>query len=506
MAFSSFQFILIFLPLCYAGFLLVHRLLGWNGVFPYLALASLVFYAQFSLILVAILATSVVVNFVLGRLIIELNEKRSAASMVTTFAVITNLAALGYFKYTNFFIDVANQVSGSGFSHLDIILPIGISFYTFIQIGYLLEAYNGTAEKVSFSRYALFATFFPCVTAGPLVLQREMFRQMEEKNGPAFTSVAVAVGLTLFGIGVFKKVILADSIAPFANIAFDDVAAGAAIGMAMAWIGSLCYAFQLYFDFSGYSDMAIGIAFMFGIKLPLNFNSPFKATSISDFWRRWHMTMTRFFTTYIYTPSAMKQTRRAMQLQYSPWRKFLHASAIPVTYTFIVAGIWHGAGWTFVIYGLIHGLALAVNHGWREFKMPDPGPVLGWTLTMAVVVSGLVVFRAPDLGVAGSILASMWGLGALFADATATRWVSMDMTWPLIMIAVYGLIALKAPNSQEILRSQWVSCDPAPKETATEQQIWRWQPTAGWAAAAGMVLVIAFTSLGDSSNFLYYQF
>ncbi|NNE21973.1 MAG: MBOAT family protein [Rhizobiales bacterium] len=505
MAFSSYHFILIFLPLCYAGFVLVHRIFGWNGVFPYLALASIVFYAQFSVILATILATSVVLNFLAGRFIIEIQDKRNAASMATAIAVIANLVALGYFKYTNFFIDVSNQVSGAGFSHLDIVLPVGISFYTFIQIGFLLEAYNGQAEKVSFSRYALFATFFPCVTAGPLVLQREMFQQMEEKKGPAFSSVAVAVGLTLFGIGVFKKVILADSIAPFADAAFDGVASGAAISMVQAWVGSLCYTMQLYFDFSGYCDMAIGIGFMFGIKLPLNFNSPFKATSIADFWRRWHMTMTRFFTTYLYTPSAMKNTRRAIQLQYSPWHKFMRASAIPVTYTFVVAGIWHGAGWGFVVYGLIHGLALAVNHGWREFKMPDVGPYVGWALTMTVVICGLVVFRAPDLSVSATILASMWGLGGLFGSVDAGRWVASELTWPTIMIAVYSIIVLKAPNSQEILRSQWVSCDPEPQESAA-RPIWRWKPTPGWAAAAGLVLAIAITSLGNSSNFLYYQF
>ncbi len=505
MAFSSFQFILIFLPLCYAGFLLVHRLCGWPGVFPYLALASLVFYAQFSPLLAVILAASVILNFLIGRFIVEIQEQRNAASWVTAFGVIANLTALGYFKYTNFFIDIANQVSGAGYSHLDLIMPVGVSFYTFIQIGFLLEAYNGQVGKISFSRYALFAAFFPCVTAGPLILQREMFQQMEEKKGPAFSSVAVAVGLTLFGIGVFKKVILADSIAPFADAAFDGVAGGAAIGMAEAWVGSLCYSLQLYFDFSGYSDMAIGLGFLFGIKLPLNFNSPFKATSISDFWRRWHMTMTRFFTTYLYTPSAMKTTRKAVQLKYSPWKRFLHASAIPITYTFIVAGIWHGAGWTFVIYGLIHGLALAVNHGWREFKMPNLGPHFGWLLTMLVVICGLVVFRSPDLTVASTMLASMWGLGGYFTNPDTVRWVAIDMIWPLIMIGIYSIIVLNFPNSQEILRSQWVSCDPAPEETGSKS-IWRWQPTVGWAAAAGLLLVIAFTSLGNSSNFLYYQF
>ena len=506
MAFNTFQFILVFLPLVYLGFLAVHRFLGWGGVYPYLAVMSLVFYAQFSLLLAAILVASVVLNFVAANLIRRAREAGGPAGLMTTAAITANIFALGYFKYTNFFIDIANSVGGGGFSHLNIIVPVGVSFFTFTQIGFLLESYSGQAGKVGFAKYSLFATFFPVVAAGPLLLQREIFPQMEDKQGPAFSTVALSVGLTMFGIGLFKKVIIADSIAPYANLAFDGVALGAGIDMLNAWMGSLAYTFQLYFDFSGYSDMAVGLGFMFGLKLPLNFNSPFKATSISDFWRRWHMTMTRFFTTYLYTPMAMTNTRKAMKGGYGPVRRWLAASAVPVTYTFVLAGIWHGAGWTFVVYGLVHGLALAVNHGWRHFMMVDLGPQIGWLLTMLVVVVGLVIFRAPDLGVAGSMLSSMFGLNLINGTAPSADMVSLDAFTTLSMIAVLAALVMTAPNSQEILRSNWISCDDETDGASDTLNPIRWQPTAVWAAIAAGMLVLAFTSLGGDGNFLYYSF
>ena len=506
MGFNSFQFILVFLPLVYAGFLLVHRLFGWSAVYPYLALASLVFYAQFSPVLAAILVGSVILNYAVATSIRARVENNLPAGVMTAVAVFCNVFALGYFKYTNFFIDIANSVAGSGYSHIDIIVPVGVSFFTFTQIGFLIESYSGQVGKVGFSRYALFATFFPVVTAGPLLLQREIFPQMEGKRGPAFSTVALSVGLTMFGIGLFKKVILADSIAPYSDMAFDNVALGASIDMLNAWVGSLCYTLQLYFDFSGYSDMAVGMGFMFGLKLPLNFNSPLKASSISDFWRRWHMTMTRFFTTYLYTPMAMKNTRRAMAGKYSPWRRWLVASAVPVTYTFLLAGIWHGAGWSFVVYGLIHGLALAVCHGWQHFKMPSVGYTAGWAMTMLVVLVGLVIFRAPDLSTSGAILSSMFGITALTGGYDPTDMVSLDMFAALSLVGIYGVIVLTAPNSQEILRNHWVSCDPETEAETKPQSVVRWTPNAAWAVVAAVMLVIAFTSLGADGNFLYYKF
>ena len=503
MGFNSFQFILVFLPLTYAGFVAVHRFFGWRAVYPYLAVASLVFYAQFSPMLAAILVGSMGLNYAAATFIRGMASRGEKTGVATALAVAANLFALGYFKYTNFFIDISNQFGGTGFSHLDIIVPVGVSFFTFTQIGYLIESANGQTKPVDFGRYALFASFFPVVTAGPLLLQREIFPQMEDRKGPAFSTVALSVGLTMFGIGLFKKVILADTIAPYADMAFDGVALGASISMLSAWIGALCYSLQLYFDFSGYCDMAVGLGFMFGLKLPLNFNSPFKAATISDFWRRWHMTMTRFFTTYLYTPMAMKNTRRAMQGQYSPLRRWAVASAVPVTYTFVLAGIWHGAGWTFVVYGLIHGIALAVCHGWQHFRMPQVGHAAGWTMTMAVVVTGLVVFRAPDLDTSGAMLSAMFGMGGALDPADA---VTFDLFTVLSLVAVYGVIVLAAPNSQEILRANWVSCDPETESASAVPSAVRWQPNAMWAAVAAAMLVLAFTSLGADGSFLYYQF
>lgn len=506
MGFNSFQFILMFLPACYVGFILVHKVLGWNGVYAYLALASLAFYGFFAPVLAVILTVSVIFNYLAGTAIRLRRQQDKSAGALAALAIAANLFALGYFKYTNFFIDIVNQLSGTGISHLDIIVPVGVSFFTFTQIGFLIEALNGQTQRVGLGKYALFATFFPCVTAGPLLIQRDMFAQMHNRSDNAFNMTALSVGLTMFGIGLFKKVILADSIAPYANLAFDGVALGAAIAPMQAWIGSLCYTLQLYFDFSGYSDMAVGLGFIFGMRLPLNFNSPFKASSISDFWRRWHMTMTRFFTTYLYTPFAMKNTRKAMKAGYSPARRWLSAAAMPIFFTFVIAGIWHGAGYTFFVYGLLHGLALAIDSGWKHFKLPSPGRVLGWAMTMSVVVSGLVIFRAPTLEVATVMLSSMWGITALAGGFAGNDFISVDVFSAVALIAALGVIVLCAPNSQQILRATWISTDPQPDEEAFHSHIVRWRPNAAWAVAAAVLFVLSFTSLGGDTGFLYYSF
>ncbi len=505
MIFSSLEFLLVFLPLCYAGFVLVHRIWGWPAVFPYLGIASLVFYAQWSLQIAAVLVVSAVANYLASKIIVARRESGKSTRAWLLASVAANIVALGYFKYTNFFLDTLNGITGTGFSHLDLILPIGISFYTFIQIGYLVEASNGQTNAPTLGRYFLFASFFPCVTAGPLVLQKEMFDQMGERDDPAFSPWRVSVGLTMFGMGLFKKIVMADTIAPFADAAFNGVAGGGAIAPLEAWVGSLCYSLQLYFDFSGYSDMAVGLGYLFGIKLPLNFNSPLKARSITDFWRRWHMTMTRFFTNYLYTTTAMKNTRKAIAGKYGPWRKFLATAAWPVIFTFLIAGIWHGAGWTFVIYGLLHGSALAVNHGWREFKMPKVSPVVGWFLTMLVVIIGLVIFRSPDLATSLTILSAMSGLSLMTGGGEATM-VALDLPFALGLIVIYGAIVLSLPNTQEILRRNWISSDPRP-EGENDLPSWlEWRPSRTWAVTAALVLVVAFTMLGSNTTFLYYQF
>ncbi len=506
MAFYSFQFIFGALPVCYACFLLAHRLAGWPGAFRFLALASLAFYAQWSPLLLAILIASVISNFGFVTLMDRLAHKRKAAGTVLTAAIAANLLALGYLKYVNFFVDIANSVGGSSIPHIALIVPIGVSFYTFIQIGYLIETYAGQVQRHDFGNYLLFATFFPCVTAGPLVLQREMMEQMNDRSDSAFDANRLAAGLTMFCIGLFKKVVFADQIAPFADAAFNGVVAGQAIGGVAAWLGALCYTLQLYFDFSGYSDMAIGLGCMFGLMLPLNFDSPLKATNISDFWRRWHMTMTRFFTTYIYTPLAMSGMRATLGGGASSWARYLRAAAWPAIVTFLVAGVWHGAGWTYVVYGLIHGLAIAIYLGWSRLPVKAMPAPFAWALTMAVVVTGLVVFRAPDLASAGTILAAMWTFGLASGGAPEATWVTMDLRLAASAVVVLGMIVMLMPNSQQILHRSWISSDHKSAGAALAAGLLSWRPSWGSAIPTAFIVCWAIGSIGAGSKFLYYQF
>ena len=505
MIFNSFEFILIFLPLTFLAFAAAERIAGWQAAFRVLVVASLVFYGQWSMGLLALLMVSVISNYVIGKILIQSTKAGKPAAGLMIAGIIGNLVALGYFKYTNFFLDVANQVTGSGYSHLDIILPVGISFYTFIQIGFLVEAHSGQAEQQTFTRYLTFATFFPCVTAGPLVLQREIFGQMDDRTDSALDFRRIAGGLAMFSMGLFKKVILADSIAPYANSAFDGVAAGQSIDVMTAWAGSTAYALQLYFDFSGYTDMAIGLGAIFGIMLPLNFNSPFKAVSISDFWQRWHMSMTRFFTKFVYSPMAMTGMRKAVEGEYGPFRRYMVSGGWPIVVTMLVAGFWHGSGWAFIVYGLMHGIAIAINNGWKYFNMPQLPVVAGWTLTMSVVVSGLVVFRAPDLQTSMTILSSMWGAG-LFAEVTGAEMVSLALNEAVPIILVLGSLVLIAPNTQELVRKEWLSCSPKPADFSRLSEKLFWRPSIGWSFAMTIAFVAAFACIQADSSFLYYKF
>ncbi len=505
MAFHSYQFILGALPLCYAGFLLAYRLGGWTAAFGFLTAASLAFYAQWSVLLLGILLTSVCCNFTAGQFLLTSRSRPRLASCVLITAITLNLLALGYMKYANFFIDIVN-IGGAGFTHIDLIVPIGASFYTFIQIGYLIEAYAGRVESPGFARYVLFATFFPCVTAGPLVQQQEMFAQLKDRRDHAFNPATLAAGLTMFSMGLFKKVVFADQLAPYADLVFSASTGGQGFGAVVAWLGAICYALQLYFDFSGYSDMAIGLGCIFGIRLPLNFSSPFRATDISEFWRRWHITMTRFFTAYIYTPMAVRGMRRMQGKEQSGLSRFARTAAIPALTTFLIAGIWHGSGWTFVVYGLIHGIAIAAYLGWSRWRTVPLPPAVGWLLTMSVVVSALVVFRSPDLTSAAKILGTMWSFGFWTHGLPGPDVLAFDVRTALAAVVVLGSIVMLMPNTQEILHRFEVSVENAGAGAAREAGLLAWNPVTASAIAIGLMLCIALGSIGSGTAFLYYQF
>lgn len=505
MVFNSYEFLAVFLPLAFIAVAITHKLLGWKGAFTMLAVASLAFYANWGVEFFGILVVSLVSNYVLGNIIIRSKDNKLQSRALLSIGIFANLAGLGYFKYTNFFIDIVNQTIGGGHSHLSIILPVGISFYTFIQIGYLIDAYNGMVKQHSFVKYITFASLFPCVTAGPLILQREIFGQMENRKDAFLDFSRIAAGVTMFTIGLFKKVVIADNIAVYSDTVFNGVAAGQSVELITAWLGALAYTFQLYFDFSGYTDMALGLGAIFGIFLPLNFNSPFKATTISDYWQRWHMTMTRFFTNYVFQPMAMNGMRKAVAGQYSPARKFVTSGVWPIVFTMLVAGIWHGSGWVFVIYGLMHGIAIAVNNAWQHFKMPKLSAPMGWFLTMLVVVCSLVVFRSPDVTTALTILSSMFGFSG-FAVQQGAEIVRLNVLDVAPWIAALGMVVLLMPNSQEIVSIKWISTNEKPKVLHRFIEKFSWQPNAAWGAMMAVIFVVSFGLIGSDSSFLYYQF
>jgi alginate O-acetyltransferase complex protein AlgI len=505
MLFHSYEFIFGFLPLCFLVFGIAVHTLGWQAGLIWLGIASVFFYGQWGLPLAAFLVGSIVANYGFALAIERFKNKKAISGRIFLLAVVSNLAFLGYFKYMNFFIDNINLLSGTNFSHIHVLFVVGVSFYTFVQIGYLIELYTGQGQLVKFHQYFLFSCFFPCVTAGPLLLQKEMMPQIVEKRERLFDKLRLATGLTVFSIGLFKKLVLADSIAPFADAVFDGAAAGASVDAVHAWVGALAYTLQLYFDFSGYSDMAIGVGYLFGFRLPLNFNSPLKACSIVDFWRRWHMTMTRFFTNYLYMPIGITMMRRAIKGRHTRVRRFAEAVAFPVLVTFILAGVWHGAGWTFVVFGIIHGVALACNHAWREAAMPKFPPILGWFATMAVVVSGLVVFRSADMLVALTILGAMSGIGSVAVSASVEA-VSVDIGMAAALILLWGGITLLFPNTQELMRRQRITTEEAPSEEHASGSKLSWRPTPAWAAATVVLLVFALGFISGETSFIYYKF
>jgi alginate O-acetyltransferase complex protein AlgI len=503
MTFTSYQFIFGFLPLAFVGFALANRFGGAKQAINFLAIISLVYYGTFNIALLGVLLASLVTNYLVGSVISKSLETPKKARGLMFAGIAANLVMLGYLKYMNFLIDVANQISGAGMSHMDLIVPLGVSFFTFVQIGYLVDAYNGQLRRHNFGQYIVFSAFFPCVTAGPLVLQKEMMEQLDRSYINVFDLNRIMIGVTMFAMGLFKKVMLADSIAPFADKVFNGAHAGAGLDMATAWIGALCYTLQLYFDFSGYSDMAIGIATIFAIRLPLNFDSPFKATNISDFWRRWHMTMTRFFTNYVYSGLAMNGMRRAAGKRMGKTGRFLLAAAIPSILTFLVAGVWHGSGWTFVIYGLMHGFAIAAYLAWREFSDIELSRPLAWLVTMTTVVCALVMFRAADVPTAFAMLGHMFGVGS--NDASAAP-IVIDIARALSLIVVLGSITMLLPNTQQILHHDWPVVDTKPENAALNAGLVTWRPSLGAAVVTAGVFTAAITSIGSASGFLYYQF
>jgi alginate O-acetyltransferase complex protein AlgI len=402
--FNSYEFLLFFLPAVVVGYFAIARIssVGANG---FLAAASVFFYAWWRLDFVWILLGSVVVNYLVGHRLSRDAAAGHGGRAVLAAGIAFNLLLLGYYKYADFFIANLNAAAGSHIGLLRVALPLGISFFTFTQIAYLVDAWKGKAAEYSAINYVLFVTFFPHLLAGPIIHHKEMMPQFADEKLKRLDWENLARGLALFTLGLGKKVLIADTLAPWANAGF---AHAQALSFLDGWITMLAYVMQLVFDFSGYTDMALGAALMLNIRLPINFDSPYRSADIQEFWRRWHITLSRFLRDYVYIPLGGNRGGEARML------------ALFVA-TFAIGGFWHGAAWTYVIWGTLHGVALVVVHFWRKLGRPLPR-IAAIAVTFLFVSAALMVFRAHTLDDAGAILASIAGLRGVDLRLTVPEW------------------------------------------------------------------------------------
>jgi len=478
MLFNSYAFIFLFLPVVLAGYFALGRS-GNLAPVVWLALASLAFYALGNWQYVPLLLASIAFNYGVGYLLIARDLGPKARFAVLTAGVAGDLLVLGVFKYAGFLAANFNAVFSTGFV-VHILLPVGISFYTFTQIAFLVDAYRGQVARYALPHYALFVTYFPHLIAGPILHHGDMIPQFERAEAKRPDPHLIPCGLIIFAIGLFKKTCLADAIQPLVGPVFGP----GSPTFDQAWIGALAYTFQLYFDFSGYSDMAIGISLMFGIFLPLNFNSPYKATSIIDFWRRWHMTLSQFLRDYLYIP--LGGNRHGRTLRY-----------VNLMITMLLGGLWHGAAWTFVVWGALHGAYLCVNHAWSNYG-PAVAPrftrvanAAAFVLTFVSVVVAWVFFRADSISSATFVLSRM-------ADPTNIVFGRGEMA-NAMFIAVYAAIAWFAPNTQEIMGYDH-------KNRVVGENLNGWLRRPGFLYAAAVTLAFGVLGISQHSEFIYFRF
>lgn len=493
MLFNSYIFIFLFLPITLIGYFILGKFHLIKAARIWLLVTSLFFYGYWNPPYLLLMIASIVFNHQIGNAIASAKLKSQQAKILLWVGVIINLASISYYKYANFFLSSVNVLFKSNIILNEVFLPLAISFYTFTQIAYLVDAYRGETKdnKYDLITYSLFVAFFPQLIAGPILRHDELIPQLNQVKNYLFSHKSFAYGITLFSLGLSKKVLIADNISPWVATAFSNIND---LTFFESWVGALSYTFQLYFDFSGYSDMAIGLGLMFNIKLPINFDSPYKATSISDFWRRWHITLSNFLRDYLYIP--LGGSRRGELRRYTN-----------LITTMLLGGLWHGAGWTFILWGGLHGVYLSLNHGWRKLKTPFPG-WFAWIITFLGVIFSWVFFRAATLSDGLKMTATMMGfyginlpgeprgkLGALASlGIELNRWSNLEFL-PLLggsrLLAVLFLIGL-------IL---WVKFLPNTQEVMAKMQ-----PTWWWAIAIATMTSFCLLSLNRVSEFLYFQF
>jgi len=517
--FNSFAFIFAFLPITLILFFVIARRSHYLAA-AWLTLASLAFYGWWNPNYLLLLLLSIGFNFKIGKSIASIGAKSpTLARTILMAGVAANLSLLGYYKYLVFLVGNLNYVLDKPIPVPEIVLPLGISFFTFTQLAFLVDAYQGRAKEFRPLHYALFVTYFPHLIAGPVLHHHEMMSQFSRPAIYRLNWENLAVGLSIFFIGLFKKLLLADEIANYARPVFDAAAGGQALTLLDAWGGALAYTFQLYFDFSAYSDMAIGISLLFGVRLPLNFNSPYKATSIIEFWRRWHMTLSRFLRDYLYIP--LGGSRKGA------FRRYLN-----LLLTMVLGGAWHGANWTFILWGGLHGLYLVINHQWRDCGLRQwvmacvPAVIydtFALLLTFMAVVVAWVLFRAENVNAAWLLLEGMAGRHGVvlplhwqngfgtFAESSFLQGVEFRNTETFnagkepIRILFCMVIVWLLPNTQQIM-GRFKPALGLPEQSESPPAWWQWRPSGAWLGLIVTLAMLGILSLNEISEFIYFQF
>ncbi|MCK5529524.1 MAG: MBOAT family protein [Kiritimatiellae bacterium] len=498
MLFNSYIFIFLFLPITVVAFHTLRHYGFARGAIFALVVASFIFYAWWKLEYLILLLVLMGTDFLIARQIQRYREiRRHRAKGFLILGLLINIGALGYYKYANFFSDNVNTLFGMELFLSTIILPIGISFFTFQKIAFLIDLYQGKVKTFNLMDYALFITFFPQLIAGPIVHHSEMMPQFAKLG--KMSSQTMVLGITIFIFGLSKKILLADTAAGYVSPQFDAVLNGTMPDLLMAWSAALSYTAQIYFDFSAYSDMAIGIGLMFGIKLPVNFDSPYKSASIIEFWRRWHITLSRFLRDYLYIPLGGNRK--------GPSRRYMN-----LYITMLLGGIWHGAGWTFLIWGALHGIYLIVNHSWHIVcdKLSLDISKNNWLfgifargITLLSVIVAWIFFRAANIDTALDILRGMSGQNGLLLSnpvAPVNSLMGLALSGALLLFAFF------MPNTQQLTGYIGPSGDYrsyVPKNFAVFLQ---WKPSILWAVYTGVLLALCLMGLSQVSEFIYFQF
>jgi alginate O-acetyltransferase complex protein AlgI len=518
MLYNSYLFIFLFLPVTLTGYYLTSKSKHPRFAIAWLIALSLLFYGWYNPLYVILISCSVLFNYFTSMTLAK-GKTDNHRKWLLAFGITINILLLGYFKYTNFFIDSTNTLFHTNFQFITTLLPLGISFFTLQQIAYLVDTYRHETGKHGLLDYCLFITFFPKLISGPIVRFKEWMPNFVKEHIPQITMENLAVALALFFLGLFKKVILGDTLGVYATPVFDLAFEGVELSFFNAWSGALAYTFQLYFDFSGYCDMAIALGLMFGMRLPLNFYSPYKATGIIDFWRRWHITLSQFLRDYMYIP--LGGNRRGFPRQ-----------AIYLMIVMVIAGFWHGAGLTFIIWGALHGIYLVINHSWRLFrrrmsKSPEKNTRLGTLISILITFIATTVawvfFRAESLGAAAGILKGMTGINGFilptsyheafgilgqFLGRIGTTFAEIPVFshMAVIWIVISLIICWFLPNAVEYMSKYTPALNSFGQRDEITNRWLRWKPNLWGALVIAVITVIAILGLTQTSTFLYFRF